>query len=399
MGIVKVLSAIFLFSIFSSIAWICYVLANHASDGINEFVITVAITVLPIFVLWGVFGYIYQYMSASVLNKNMYSLFKQMKKNLEYSDIISKLLVEVENNTKDNIVLSRFDVFISDMNELLADIIKRSQLASSEQIDNLWVKVKNGGKWAFGKVIIELFQAQPNLSDRLLKKALQDAMLGGTILEFCSRYQSLVSALEKHDKERLFLNIIETGVFGKVFMLLAEPADSIRQNRDLTLAHRQMSEDVTIPEFMAPPETDSKSVIKNAIYRRSEMVARQKEEAEIQEKDPLSVAFAKSFGQESDDIKKEPTFLRDEEVIEQEEAKTADNDLPAEISISSVISEETSPTEPTVEENNMHETAPIVSEPKILEQEAEGMPEPKINRDDEYSYPFGGWMNADNYDK
>ena len=29
----------------------------------------------------------------------------------------------------------------------------------------------------------------------------------------------------------------------------------------------------------------------------------------------------------------------------------------------------------------------------------EGMPEPKISNDDEYSYPFGGWTNADNYNK
>ena len=44
-------------------------------------------------------------------------------------------------------------------------------------------------------------------------------------------------------KERMFLNVVETGVLGKVFSLLAGPADSIRQNRELTLTHSQMTEE------------------------------------------------------------------------------------------------------------------------------------------------------------
>ena len=236
------LSGSFFFSAFASLIWVFYVLSNHTNAGIDNFVITTAIIVLPIFILWAIFGYVYQYISASVLNKNMYSLFKQMKKNQDYSDLIAKVLLEASQELKDNIVLNKFDVFIADMNELLSDIILRSHLASAEQIDNLWVKVNNGGKWAFGKVIIELNLNQPNLPSRLLQKSLHDAVLGGTILEFCSRYQSLVSSLEKHDRDRIFLNIIETGVLGKVFSLLATPADSIRQNRDLTLTHKQMSD-------------------------------------------------------------------------------------------------------------------------------------------------------------
>ena len=244
------LSAAFFFSVFASVIWFFYALGNLGGDGANAFAVTTAVVVLPVFILWAIFGYVYQYLSASVLNKNMYSLFKQMKKNQEYSDVIAKVMLEARQNLQDNIILSKFDVFVADMNELLSEIIARGGLGSSEQIDHLWVKVKNGGKWAFGKVIIELSQTQPNLPDRLLQKALHDVMLGGTILEFCSRYQTLTGSLEKHDRERLFLNVLETGVMGKVFSLLAAPADSIRQNRDLTLARAQMTE----PEPQQQPE-------------------------------------------------------------------------------------------------------------------------------------------------
>ena len=168
------LSAAFFFSVFASVIWFFYALGNLGGDGANAFAVTTAVVVLPVFILWAIFGYVYQYLSASVLNKNMYSLFKQMKKNQEYSDVIAKVMLEARQNLQDNIILSKFDVFVADMNELLSEIIARGGLSSSEQIDHLWVKVKNGGKWAFGKVIIELSQTQPNLPDRLLQKALRD---------------------------------------------------------------------------------------------------------------------------------------------------------------------------------------------------------------------------------
>lgn len=61
-------------------------------------------------------------------------------------------------------------------------------------------------------------------------------MIAGTVLEWCARYLSLTALLEKHDKERVFIAIIETGVFGKVFSILAPVSDEIRRSANL---HRQ----------------------------------------------------------------------------------------------------------------------------------------------------------------
>lgn len=432
------LSAIFFFSIFSSVVWIFYAFLNISNGEINQFAVSTIIFVLPLFVLWAIFGYIYQYISASVFNKNMFSLFKQMKKNQEFSDVIARTLLEARNCLQDNLILSKFDVFIDDMNELLADIIKRSQLVSLEQLDNLWIKVKNGGKWTFGKVIIEVAQAQPNLSSKLLQKALSDPVLSGTILEFCSRYQSLVNALEKHDQARFFLNIIETGVYGKVFSILATPADSIRQNRDLSLTHKQMSnideqesDNSTIlsdsfshnenidnePTTNETPSFTSNKLSENArrlfvnTFRKKDNESKNVD-TKTSEKDPLSLAFAKSFGS------KEETHFSFETIEDHtdtesnfetpEESSMPDINLSVDDEIESIPSVIT----PELTEGFQNTQDKLASIKKEWEEakkrdltatqketNEEGMPEPKINNDRDFSYPFGGWMDTENYDK
>ena len=462
------LSAAFFFSVFASVIWFFYALGNLGGDGANAFAVTTAVVVLPVFILWAIFGYVYQYLSASVLNKNMYSLFKQMKKNQEYSDVIAKVMLEARQNLQDNIILSKFDVFVADMNELLSEIIARGGLASSEQIDHLWVKVKNGGKWAFGKVIIELSQTQPNLPDRLLQKALRDVVLGGTILEFCSRYQTLIGSLEKHDRERLFLNVLETGVMGKVFSLLASPADSIRQNRDLTLARAQMTEPEPQPEpvvaakpqsyqISTPTSEPENRLSENA--RRlfiNTFTRRKKSEPEPEtspssatEADPLSLAFAKSFGAPQSaeaephfetpaPAEPEPTVAVENkftfepaavtepepvampEIIINHHTEAEETAAPS-LDAVSALQSEPEPAAPTVSavtpeleqgffssgeklnairqewENAKQRDISVSKEPTFAPEE--GMPEPKVGNDDDYSYPFGGWTNADNYNK
>ena len=48
-------------------------------------------------------------------------------------------------------------------------------------------------------------------------------------------------------------------------------------------------------------------------------------------------------------------------------------------------------------ENAKQRDISVSKEPTFAPEE--GMPEPKVGNDDDYSYPFGGWTNADNYNK
>ncbi len=207
--------------IFSSLLWLI-VGVRYINDslqgisffnaGITNILAYVLLISLPLLVMWLIFGYISQYLHNKNVNLQLRKLFGQMKKNQDYSDLLARVMIETENQVKDGFMLGRFDLLIGDMNELLSEIIHVTGLCSTEQIERLWSKVQNGGKWSFGKVVIEINNSQPDFQRRIFNKSLQNIVLGGTVMEFCARYLTLVEMLEKHDKNRVFLNIIETGV-------------------------------------------------------------------------------------------------------------------------------------------------------------------------------------------
>ena len=157
--------------IFSSLLWLIYAIRfiNDSLAGISFFDAGIAnimlytlLVCLPIFLMWAVFGFVNQYLNNKNVNLQLRKLLSQMKKNQDYSDLLARVLIETEQHINDGFVLTKFDLLIADMNELLSEIIRGCKLASAEQIENLWNKVQNGGKWSFGKVIIEVHNSQPN---------------------------------------------------------------------------------------------------------------------------------------------------------------------------------------------------------------------------------------------
>ncbi len=353
----------FFAAVFSTLTWLIYIVmyindklggASFAQLGLLDLSLYVAIAVFPILILWMIFGYINQYLSFAHISQNSKILYQQLKKNLDYTDLIARILLEAEQEVKNSFILNKFELFIADMNELLAETIQRGALASSEQVDRLWHKVKDGAKWAFGKVIIEVSANQPNFAPRLVAKAQNDSVLGGTILEFCARYQNLLNILEKHDKEKVFLSVIETGVYGKVYSILAPLGEQIRR------ARIDLSEESSIKVHPAPrieperiePMSEEKSLdiasssesplrqvsssslenvqqnananfvseahkkIKNIFnpFRSRNFFAKNTIEEDItdnesEDKDPFSMALERSFGfPNEDDEKSEPQF-------------------------------------------------------------------------------------------
>ena len=276
------LALAFFISVFSTLIWLIFAVAyvnDHlngvafSSLGITDISIYVGLALLPILILWMVFGFINQYLGSRALSNNMFSLFKQMKKNQDYTDLIARIMLEAEQEIKDGFILSKFDLFIADMNELIADLLTRCNIASTDQIDRLWSKVQNGGKWAFGKVLIEVNQNQPNFQMRIYEKSQRDNVIAGTILEWCARYLSLTSLLEKHDKERVFITIIETGVFGKVFSILAPVSDEIRRSREFA------------PSGPAAPVFAQKENLSSAMPQQTQVVAEEEEVNQISAQD------------------------------------------------------------------------------------------------------------------
>lgn len=336
--------------VFSSLLWVIYAIvqvADKLSDGalnnagIVDISIYAAFVLLPVFALWVIFGIISQYLHNQNFNRNLFYLLSQMKKNQDYSDLLARIMLEGEQQIKDGFAIQQFDLFISDMNELISEIIQRSSLASPEQIDRLWSKVRNGGKWAFGKVIIEVNQNQPSFQMRIFDKAMQDKVLAGTIMEFCARYLGTVDLFEKHDHEKIFLGIIENGVLGKVYSIFSPISDELRRKRNAALKQKPQNTDFAAqakssyqPEMIIDDEEETQKLnqqenkiseiisdkvnkIKAPKFSLSDTLSflRRKKEEESsedftpanEEKDVLSIALERSFGNNTEN-KQEPKF-------------------------------------------------------------------------------------------
>ena len=336
--------------VFSSLLWVIYAIvqvADKLSDGalnnagIVDISIYAAFVLLPVFALWVIFGIISQHLHNQNFNRNLFYLLSQMKKNQDYSDLLARIMLEGEQQIKDGFAIQQFDLFISDMNELISEIIQRSSLASPEQIDRLWSKVRNGGKWAFGKVIIEVNQNQPSFQMRIFDKAMKDKVLAGTIMEFCARYLGTVDLFEKHDHEKIFLGIIENGVLGKVYSIFSPISDELRRKRNAALKQKPQNTDFAAqakssyqPEMIIDDEEETQKLnqqenkiseiisdkvnkIKAPKFSLSDTLSflRRKKEEESsedftpanEEKDVLSIALERSFGNNTES-KQEPKF-------------------------------------------------------------------------------------------
>ena len=457
--------------VFSSLLWVIYSIVQVAGKldsagllnaGLFDISVYVAFVLLPVFALWVIFGIISQHLHNQNFNRNLFYLLNQMKKNQDYSDLLARIMLEGEQQIKDGFAIQQFDLFVSDMNELISEIIQRSSLASPEQIDRLWSKVRNGGKWAFGKVIIEVNQNQPSFQMRIFDKALQDKVLGGTIMEFCARYLGTVDLFEKHDHEKIFLGIIENGVLGKVYSILVPISDELRRQRSTAAKQQNQQSDFAAqaktayqPELIiddeeedakshqiapavVPPVKESGKSGKFALGTKIPFFRKSKhaETDEVRnppaaEKDVLSIALERSFGSTAE-VKKEPSFSTFKSPAP--EAKNDDNmpkfsiNLPETNSASELISEPDTDSlpelviEPRKPEKESLRRAPYAEmsstqrtldnlrkeweELKKSEKNSYGRsPAPEKpsaqteSEDDNFAYPFGGWVNEENYHK
>ena len=428
------LAASFFVVIFSSLVWLIYAIRfiNDSLAGISFFdagianiLLYVLLLCAPIFLIWSVFGYANQYINNRNVNLQLRKLLSQMKKNQDYSDLLARVLIESEAHIRDGFVLSKFDLLIADMNELLSEIIRNCKIASAEQIENLWNRVQNGGKWAFGKVLIEVNNSQPNFKKKVFEKAAFDNILAGTILEFCARYQSVVKMLEKHDNDKVFLTMIENGIMGKVFSILAPVADELRRGREAALS---LAEDISEQEELRPIKkplknkishptkqpldtlwnrsnneedtTEKKSFFSKIVsIRRPQNSVLAKSFPKI-EKDPFSIALEKSFGEEETILPQEPHIsLPDESDIKDVislsalQKETAEDDVALVEDNKPMITD----TQKTLDnlkkewaEMETSETSPIVSQTENNDDKED---------EDIFTYPFGNWTDEKNYQK
>ena len=269
----------FFVAAFTSISWLIYssrylnITNLITQTNIEQLYQSTIIILLPIIVIWGVFALIRNHFTDKRVSRYIYNLLDQVNKNTTTAINLSNALSETENKLKNGFILQEFNLLISDINEILSDIIKRSNSASSTQLEHLWARTAGGERWLMAKTFIEITNYQTGFIDHLKQKAHKDNLLRGSILEFHARYKSLQNLLTAQDTQKIFYNMIEYGALGKVFDFLTPVVDILvngktEQKAELPQIKREpenfslTEETFSIPSFLSqsePPFSNSDS--------------------------------------------------------------------------------------------------------------------------------------------
>ena len=447
----------FFITVFASASWLIYAVmfvnAKLADSHLweqspEQMLLLLSVLFLPMLIMWMVFGFINQFVTNRNMNVKQNELLNQLQKNQDYTDLVVRVMLDAEHEIKDGFVINKFDLFISDMNEALSEIIQRCNIASSAQLEQLWQRVKRGERWVLGKAILDAGKSQSTFNAWVAEKVNRDKVFRGTMLEFCSRYQNLLQLLEKHDRDKIFLRIIETGVFGKVYSIIAplseglnpgltaNSSDRISQSKPerdyssvlkiATMEEPKASETIINVDKNDNEEDDDDEIPmpKRSLFSRLNPFSRKEEEEpdDEHEQDPFFRALHNSFQEENNNSLKaennasifqssslnavetsnEPTFS----------APAAENSLSADNEEKDLSARQTPTfgnarsTLDSLRSSNDSFSAAAgdlratkADEPKFSSQQAptQAPQAPKAEKEEDLAYPFGGWTDEDNY--
>lgn len=422
----------FFTAVFSSFSWLIYavmfVKSKVAAEGLWEqspemMLSILAIVFIPVAVIWVIFGYISQYINARSMNRKQNELLAQLQKNQDYTDLVVRVMLDAEHEIKDGFIINKFDTLISDMNEALSEVIQRCNIASSAQLEQLWQRVGRGEKWSLGKAVLEASKSQSTFDAWVREKVNRDKVFRGALLEFCSRYQNLIQLLEKHDRDRIFLRMIETGVLGKVYSVIAPLTEGIKpfaaskeervDSHDEEKNYASVLKMATIEEPKAAEtivnvdknddEEDEyiENETKGSIWSRLNPFKKQEEddnEYATNEADPFFQALHNSFGDRQNEQESRPSgdFSAFADLNATKEPSFEYSETRFESSSLSAQRDEDSPSLSSFENrSDLTATRFAAAEPDFS---AKNMT-PDRKDDEDLVYPFGGWTDEENYRK
>lgn len=415
--------------VFSSVFWLIYAVLfiyeslnnlGFGEQSAEKMLVCLAVIFLPLLVLWMIFGYINQFAINRGMNRKQTELLRQLQKNQDYTDLVVRVMLDAEHEIKDGFVLNKFDIFISDMNEALGEVIQRCNIASSAQLEQLWQRVRRGERWTLGKAVLDASKNQSTFDAWAREKVNRDKVFRGSLLEFCSRYQNLLQLLEKHDCDRVFLRMIEAGVFGKVYSIIAPLSEGLSQpvvkdepSRSSMQDYASVLKIATIEEPRAnetimnvdktDEEDDEKEAPRQSFFSRLNPFRRhvEYEVADEEPEDPFFRALHSSFQNDGQHDEAEVSFSPNSPDISVEEPKEyLEPMLNADFGGSrSTLDSLRSANEELSELTAVRTSGLGRQEPSFSQSTTEKKPSEKTDNDEDLVYPFGGWTDEKNYSK
>ena len=337
---------------------------NFMALSLNDAALYIIATLLPLFVMWSLWGHLRGWKHELMLQKEFALLSKQIHQNQEYSDVIARILLKNGQQQSHVYALGKIEMYIGEMNEILADILERCNLIGEKSISSLWKNVGYGNRWGFAKAFVDLYNNDADFENKLVTMARNNGILAGSITEFCARYNRLSGLLKEHDEENILQDVIETGAFGKVFSIFASAVRKMHEQEEeqkITAVAEEKPEE----QKVSAEEKSEKSEKKNKKSKtKAEKPQKQKKHRSMWSKlfggrkddeeysartDPLTIALERSFGE--GDSPSEPVVEEKSENIEAE--KSAPEPEPEEVKPEEVELEKTEPedAEPIVVED------------------------------------------------
>ena len=105
--------------------------------------------------MWVIFAIIKNYKESTQNALKINYLLEQAKNTSLALNSIIPLFTSYSKEQKSYLILQQTDILISDTNEILAEIIKRSNSISSVQMEALMKRTTNGERWLIAKTFIE----------------------------------------------------------------------------------------------------------------------------------------------------------------------------------------------------------------------------------------------------
>lgn len=370
---------------FASISWVIYGI-NHlnihsafTSGNSEQAYQCILALFIPLFIIWAVFILIKNIFSQRRTAYYLYSINEQIKKQATYIETLEQTISLVGTDIKSYRLLQEFNLLVSDINEILSDIIKRSNSVSSAQLEHLWTQNAGGERWIIAKTFIEITNYQAGFSEHLQEKANKDSLLKGNILEFNARYKALHTLLKEHDTQKIFYNMIEYGSLGKVFDILAPIAQTLNNTPQPQIK-------TTIKETTSQTPQNSFSLTEEPLAFPSFLSQSTEEYSNERTIKPSqnSVASPKESNTELRAVKIDFSTSEKESTSYKEpsSAPIISNFTQTQMALRSMKQTEA----PNKKEERK---TPVISLDE-LEKEINASPD---NNYDEYAYPFGAWLD------
>lgn len=358
----------FFTAVFLTISWLMYIGSylytrlngiSPAALGLTDLAVYTALAAAPLFVIWGIWGSVYRFRREKNQQKQFKMIEAQFKQNQEFLEIVARLLYQGQQSRHSQFILSQTELFVNELNGLIADMLQRYNFISDSEAARLWTTAEKGNKWGFAKALINLQNSSVDFENRLYRTALRENLLRGAVNEFCARYARLLDILKQYDREKIFLNIIETGAFGKAFAILAPLADRLQETTPAAAPKENGKEDVSelfaeidmrigvpaqpkaeakndlppVAEAEEDPLSELGTIEISDLAVTTEPVADSKEETQSTESSPIET------------LSEEETL---DLLIDEEDAKTPEEIIAAELPEAEpqTLSQETVPTEP-----------------------------------------------------